>query len=374
MKKIFLLLLLFPIIVFADDNMTSAKSSILMEYSTGKILYENNSKERLAPASMTKIMSMLLIMEKIDNGLLKLDDDVIISENAAKMGGSQIFLSANSKMKVNELLKGVAIASGNDAVVALAEKTYGSVDKFVAKMNEKANELGLINTQFKNPHGLDEDGHYSCSYDMAIMARELIKHESILNYTKIYEEYLTKEDGSKTWLVNTNKLVRFYDGVDGLKTGYTTNAMYCLVATAKKEDLRFITVVMGEPDNDTRTKDTANLLNYAFNNYQLNKIIKKNQKVDYIINNKTIKNKYYVYTKEDLNDVVEINSDTYYGKPYISYEELNYPIKKNTVVGYLKYKINDDIISVPLIVKEDIKKSTFIDYFKHNFKVIFGIA
>ena len=150
--------------------------------------------------------------------------------------------------------------------------------------------------------------------------------------------------------------------------------MYCLVATAKKEDLRFITVVMGEPDNDTRTKDTANLLNYAFNNYQLNKIIKKNQKVDYIINNKTIKNKYYVYTKEDLNDVVEINSDTYYGKPYISYEELNYPIKKNTVVGYLKYKINDDIISVPLIVKEDIKKSTFIDYFKHNFKVIFGIA
>ena len=374
MKKIFLLLLLFPIIVFADDNMTSAKSSILMEYSTGKILYENNSKERLAPASMTKIMSMLLIMEKIDNGLLKLDDDVIISENAAKMGGSQIFLSANSKMKVNELLKGVAIASGNDAVVALAEKTYGSVDKFVAKMNEKANELGLINTQFKNPHGLDEDGHYSCSYDMAIMARELIKHESILNYTKIYEEYLTKEDGSKTWLVNTNKLVRFYDGVDGLKTGYTTNAMYCLVATAKKEDLRFITVVMGEPDNDTRTKDTANLLNYAFNNYQLNKIIKKNQKVDYIINNKTIKNKYYVYTKEDLNDVVEINSDTHYGKPYISYEELNYPIKKNTVVGYLKYKINEDIISVPLIVKEDIKKSTFIDYFKHNFKVIFGIA
>jgi len=374
MKKIFLLLLLFPIIVFADDNMTSAKSSILMEYSTGKILYENNSKERLAPASMTKIMSMLLIMEKIDNGLLKLDDDVIISENAAKMGGSQIFLSANSKMKVNELLKGVAIASGNDAVVALAEKTYGSVDKFVAKMNEKANELGLINTQFKNPHGLDEDGHYSCSYDMAIMARELIKHESILNYTKIYEEYLTKEDGSKTWLVNTNKLVRFYDGVDGLKTGYTTNAMYCLVATAKKEDLRFITVVMGEPDNDTRTKDTANLLNYAFNNYQLNKIIKKNQKVDYIINNKTIKNKYYVYTKEDLNDVVEINSDINYGKPYITYEELNYPIKKNTVVGYLKYKINDDIISVPLIVKEDIKKSTFIDYFKHNFKVIFGIA
>ena len=374
MKKFFfLIVLLFPIIVFADQNMTSAKSSILMEYKTGKILYENNSKERLAPASMTKIMSMLLIMEQIDSGKLKLDDEVLISENASKMGGSQIFLSANSKMKVNELLKGVAIASGNDAVVALAEKTYGSIDKFVAKMNEKAKELGLINTNFKNPHGLDEDGHYSCSYDMAIMARELISHESILNYTKIYEEYLTKEDGSKTWLVNTNKLVRFYEGVDGLKTGYTTNAMYCLTATAKKDDLRFIVVVMGEPDNDTRTKDTANLLNYAFNSYQLNKIIKKNQKVDVLKNNKTIKNKYYVYTAVDLDDVVEINSEVDYGNPYITYEDLDYPIKKNSVVGYLKYQTNNDILSVPLIVKEDIKLATFKDYFVINLKRLFGI-
>ena len=374
MKKFFfLIVLLFPIIVFADQNMTSAKSSILMEYKTGKILYENNSKERLAPASMTKIMSMLLIMEQIDSGKLKLDDEVLISENASKMGGSQIFLSANSKMKVNELLKGVAIASGNDAVVALAEKTYGSVDKFVAKMNDKAKELGLINTNFKNPHGLDEDGHYSCSYDMAIMARELIHHESILNYTKIYEEYLTKEDGSKTWLVNTNKLVRFYEGVDGLKTGYTTNAMYCLTATAKKDDLRFIVVVMGEPDNDTRTKDTANLLNYAFNSYQLNKIIKKNQKVDVLKNNKTIKNKYYVYTALDLDDVVEINSEVDYGNPYITYEDLDYPIKKNSVVGYLKYQTNNDILSVPLIVKEEIKLATFKDYFLINLKRLFGI-
>ena len=367
------MLLFFPIVIFADQNMTSAKSSILMEYKTGKILYENNTKERLAPASMTKIMSMLLIMEQIDSGKLKLDDEVLISENAAKMGGSQIFLSAGSKMKVNELLKGVAIASGNDAVVALAEKTHGSVDKFVIKMNEKANDLGLINTNFKNPHGLDEEGHYSCAYDMAVMARELINHESILNYTKIYEEYLTKEDGSKTWLVNTNKLVRFYDGVDGLKTGYTTQAEYCLTATAKKDDLRFIVVVMGEPDNDTRTKDTANLLNYAFNSYQLNKIIKKDQKVDVLKNNKTIKNKYYVYTALDLDDVVEINSDVSYSNPYITYEDLDYPIKKNSIVGYLKYQTNNDILSVPLIVKEDVKIATFKDYFIMNLKRLLGI-
>ena len=344
-----------------------------MEYSTGKVLYENNSKERLAPASMTKIMSMILIMEAIDNGKLSLDDEVLISSNAAKMGGSQIFLEANTKMKVNELLKGVAIASGNDAVVALAEKTYGSVDKFVSKMNEKASELGLINTQFKNPHGLDEDGHYSCSYDMAIMARELIKHEKILDYTKIYEEYLTKPDGSKTWLVNTNKLVRFYEGVDGLKTGYTTNAMYCITATAKKDNLRFITVVMGEPDNDTRTKDTANLLNYAFNTYRLNNLVKANKRVGVINDNKIINNHYYLYTKEDLNDVIEINNEVNYSKPYIVYEELSYPIKKGSVVGYLKYKTDNEILSVPLIVKEDIKKASYLDYIKRNLKIAFGI-
>ncbi|MBO4245859.1 MAG: D-alanyl-D-alanine carboxypeptidase [Bacilli bacterium] len=354
--------------------MTSAKSSILMEYETGKILYENNAKERLAPASMTKIMSLLLIMEQIDSGKLKLDDEVLISDKAASMGGSQIYLAANTKMKVNELLKGVAIASANDAVVALAEKTYGSVDKFVAKMNEKANELGLINTVFKNPHGLDEEGHYSCSYDMAIMARELIKHERILEYTKIYEEYLNKPDGSKSWLVNTNKLVRFYEGVDGLKTGYTTNALYCLTATAKKNNLRFITVLMGEENADVRTTDTANLLNYAFNSFKLNNLIKKDQVVGAIKDNKTVKNKYNLYTKEDLNDVLEINDEVTYQKPYIDYEDLTYPIKKNTVVAYLKYKTsNNEILSVPLIVKEDIKKANYKDLVFKNFKLFLGI-
>ena len=345
-----------------------------MEYETGKILYENNSKERLAPASMTKIMSLILIMEQIDSGKLKLDDEVLISKNAASMGGSQIYLAENTKMKVNELIKGVAIASANDAVVALAEKTYGSVDKFVSKMNEKSSELGLINTNFKNPHGLDEDGHYSCSYDMAIMARELIKHERILDYTKIYEEHLNKSDGSKSWLVNTNKLVRFYEGVDGLKTGYTTNALYCITATAKKNGIRFITVLMGEENADTRTTDTANLLNYAFNSYKLNNIIKKDQVVGVIKNNKTIKDKYYLYTKENLNDVYEINEEVTYQKPYIDYEDLDYPIKKGTIVAYLKYKSsNNEILSVPLIIKEDIKKASYRDYFFKNFKLFFGI-
>lgn len=371
MKKILLLiLLLLPTFIYADENMTSAKSSLLMEYSTGKILYENNSTERLAPASMTKMMSMLLIMESIDSGHISLEDEVIISENASKMGGSQIFLETGSKMKVNELLKGVAIASGNDAVVALAEKTYGTVDKFVDKMNDKAKNLGLINTHFMNPHGLDEDNHYSCAHDMAIIARELISHEQILNYSKIYEEYLNHPDGSKTWLVNTNKLVRFYEGVDGLKTGYTGNAKYCLTATAKKNNIRFITVVMGEESNEIRTKDTVNLLNYAFSTFKVKNIIKKDTLVDTIKVKKSIKNKYPVYTKEDLNEVVDINEEEIKYQKSIEYNDLTLPISKNTTIGYLKYQTEKDIIKVPLIVKEGIKKANYFDYWLNNLKII----
>ncbi len=373
-KKIILIIILIisiPLFCKAEDeNMTSAKSSILMEYQTGKILYENNSKEKLAPASMTKIMSMLLIMEMIDNDKLNYEDEVIISERAASMGGSQIFLSTGSKIKVLELLKGVAIASGNDAVVALAEKTYGSVENFVKKMNDKASELNLVNTVFKNPHGLDEEGHYSCAYDMALIARELIKHEDILTFTKIYEEYLTREDGSKTWLVNTNKLVRFYEGVDGLKTGFTTEAKYCLTATAKRNDMRYITVVMGEETSDIRSKDTATLLNYGFNNFKGNMIIKKDTIVDRIKFNKSIKTSYNIYTYEDLIDVIEINEEIKNTDYEIVYNDYKLPVKKGDIIGYVKFKTKDDIIKVPIGPKEDIKKANIFDYLKRNIKII----
>lgn len=373
-KKIILIIILIisiPLFCKAEDeNMTSAKSSILMEYQTGKILYENNSKEKLAPASMTKIMSMLLIMEMIDNDKLNYEDEVIISERAASMGGSQIFLSTGSKIKVLELLKGVAIASGNDAVVALAEKTYGSVENFVKKMNDKASELNLVNTVFKNPHGLDEEGHYSCAYDMALIARELIKHEDIITFTKIYEEYLTREDGSKTWLVNTNKLVRFYEGVDGLKTGFTTEAKYCLTATAKRNDMRYITVVMGEETSDIRSKDTATLLNYGFNNFKGNMIIKKDTIVDRIKFNKSIKTSYNIYTYEDLIDVIEINEEIKNTDYEIVYNDYKLPVKKGDIIGYVKFKTKDDIIKVPIGPKEDIKKANIFDYLKRNIKII----
>lgn len=215
MKKIFIILLitilLLPLnLVKAEENLNlaeSAKSAILMEVSTGEIIFEKNSHEKLAPASMTKIMGMLLVIESIEKGVISWDEMVTVSENASGMGGSQILLSTGEKMSVRDLFKGVAIASGNDAMVALAEKIAGTEDLFVNMMNKRAKELGLKNTNFKNSHGLDEANHYSTAYDKAIISRELVKHEEVLKYTSIYEEYLRADTDEKVWLVNTNKVV-----------------------------------------------------------------------------------------------------------------------------------------------------------------------
>ena len=255
MKKLILLFLCcsFLMVGKAADLTNGAQAAILIEPTTNTILYELNKDEQRAPASMTKIMTMLLIMEAVDDGRVSLDDLVPISKNAASMGGSQVFLQENMQIKLSELVKSVAVASGNDAAVALAEYIAGSTDEFVNMMNQKVSDLGLVNTHFENVHGLDSDNHYSSAYDMSQIALELLKHEKILDYTSLYEDYLVKPDGTKTWLVNTNKLVRFYSGVDGLKTGFTSKAMYCLTATAKKNNIRFLTVVMGEPSGEYQT-------------------------------------------------------------------------------------------------------------------------
>ena len=225
MKKflslILITLFLFPSVILADEEKIenemnksneivlgkNAKSAILIEASTGEILYQNNQDERLEPASMTKMMSMLLILESIDKGIIKWDDIVTVSENASSMGGSQILLETNEKMSVSDLFKGIAVASGNDAVVAMAEKIAGTEEGFVNMMNEKAKELGLKNTNFKNPHGLTAANHYSSAYDMAMIAKELVKYDKLFEYTSIYEDYLRKGTNKEIWLVNTNKVV-----------------------------------------------------------------------------------------------------------------------------------------------------------------------
>ncbi|MEW9669666.1 D-alanyl-D-alanine carboxypeptidase family protein [Ammoniphilus sp. 3BR4] len=293
-KKVALLiammLCLLPVSSFAQESAIdlapNAKSAILIEVDTGTVIYEKNSHEKLPPASITKVMTMLLIMEAIDRGELKLTDKVRTSEYAASMGGSQIFLEPGEMMSVDEMLKGIAIASGNDASVAMAEHLAGTEEAFVSKMNQKVKELGLKNTNFANTNGLPSTNHFSTAYDIAMMSRELLKHEEITKYTSLYQDYLRKESNRPFWLVNTNKLVRFYPGADGLKTGYTSEAKFCLTATAKRDNMRIVAVVMGEPDSKTRNKEITQMFDYAFSQYQSFPLVKKGEVVTQVEVNK----------------------------------------------------------------------------------------
>ena len=225
-----------------------AKSAILVEASTHKVLYESDSNTKRSPASMTKIMTLLLTMESLEKGNIKLTDKVNISKHAASMGGTQIFVEEGNKVDVKTLIKGMAIASANDAAVAISEYIGGTESSFVHLMNKRAKELGCKNTNFKNPHGLDEEGHYTTAYDLSLIAIELLKHPNILKYTSTYEDYIDVS-GNNHWLVNTNKLVKFYSGIDGLKTGYTSKAGYCLTATMEKNNMRLISIVIGESNS-----------------------------------------------------------------------------------------------------------------------------
>lgn len=348
-----------------------SKSAVLIEPSTNTLIYDLNKDERLAPASMTKLMTMLLIMESIDEGKINLDDKVLISKNAASMGGSQVFLEENSEIEVEQLLKGIAIASGNDAAVAMAEYIAGNTEEFVNMMNNKVKELGLKNTNFVNVHGLDAENHYSSAYDMSQIAIELLKYEKILEYTSLYEEYLVKPDGTKTWLVNTNKLVRFYEGVDGLKTGFTTNAKYCLTATGKKNNIRFITVVMGVDTSEHRSVDTTSMLNYGFTNYKLNGIINKDDIVGEIDIKKGVVNKGSVSTIRNVYDLVKQNQDKNYSF-VMNLNKITAPVTKGDVVGSME--IIDDsgkvIDIVEVVINESIDKHNFFTLFIENFKNI----
>ena len=377
MKKIFLFLISFsmfvPLVKGEEDLAPNSKSAILIESTTAEVLYQKNVHEKLPPASMTKIMSMLLIMEAIDSGKIKMDDYVIISDNASSMGGSQIFLQTGSKMKVFELLKGVAVASGNDAVVALSEKIAGTESKFVDLMNKRVKELGLKNTNFKNSHGLDDTDHYSTAYDMAMIAKELVKHERILEFTKIYEEYLNKPDGSSTWLVNTNRLVRFYDGMDGLKTGFTGAAGYCLTSTAKRNNLRLISVVMKVDTSDKRTNDTVKLLNYGFNGYKINLIKDKKASIGKLKIENGKKESVDLKLLEDITELSKVTDEIKIYTFNVKTKKIKAPTKIGDIVGNLEIIHNNKVVrTVPLTVTEDVKKANIFNMLFRNFKVLIG--
>lgn len=344
----------------------------MIEQDTGAILFNKNPHEKLPPASMTKIMTLLLIMEAIDKGSLSLDEKVRVSENAASMGGSQIFLEAGEEMSVTDLLKGIAIASANDASVALAERIAGSEQAFVKEMNDKAKSLGLENTNFKNTSGLPAEDHYSTAYDMAMMSRELLKYEKITEFTSIYEDYLRKDTDKEFWLVNTNKLVRFYPEVDGLKTGYTSEAKYCLTATAKKDDMRVIAVVLGYESSKARNAAVSSMLDYAFNQFETEKLYEKGEVITKITTLKGDRKKTNIITASPISLIhkkgQKLENLT---TEYELIDDINLPIKQGDRVGTLLIKNGEEIITEsPLTVEHPIDKASFFTLMKRSLQEV----
>lgn len=333
------------VVVFAEGNTDlglNAKSAILMEESTGNILYENNPDERLPIASVTKVMTMLLIMEAVDSGKINLDDMVTVSENAMSYGGSTMFLETGEQLTVNDMLKGIAVASANDGCVAMAEHLAGNESAFVDIMNEKAKELGMENTHFMNTNGLDEDDHYSSARDVAIMSRELMKHETIFNYTSIWMDTLR---GGKFQLANTNKLIRFYDGANGLKTGSTSKALCCLSAAAKRNDMQLIAVVLGAPTSAERFASAKSLLDYGFANYAVNTQITAGDEVQKIAVEKGVDKEVGVVAGDSCSTLVKKGQEDNITKEIKIDETITAPIEAGQKIGTMTISRDGEVIA-----------------------------
>ena len=376
MKKIIITIFILLIIikcdyVSAEINLDlKSKSAIMIEESSKKILFEKDAHEKMAPASMTKIMTLLLVAEAISDNRISLDQEVTASEYAVSMGGSQVYLEANSKYKISELIKAVGIGSANDAAVVLAEVVGGTVENFVAMMNNKAKELGLTDTNFKNPHGLDEANHYSTAYDMAMIASELVKYDFILDVTSTYEDHFTHPNGNSIWLVNTNSLIRFYDGVDGLKTGFTTEAGYCLTATKKVDDMRILTVTMNAETKDDRNSDTIKLMESAFSMYNVKKVIDKNNSLGKTFVNKSTQKYVNYYLEDDAKLLLTKDTRDIKYDYKINVDNLTAPLKAGDVVGKLKLTYDNESVEYNIIINENVKKANYFETLYSYFKDI----
>lgn len=346
----------------------SAKSALLMEAKTGEILYSKNEDEKASPASVTKVMTLLLAMEAIRDGRVSPEDNVCISSNAASMGGSQVFLEEGEYMSLRELIKCAVIASANDAALAIAEHVSGSEGAFVAAMNNRAKELKMENTSFENVTGLDDTvtEHYTTARDIAIMSRELIKYDMILEYSSLWQDTIR---GGEFTLTNTNRLVRYYDGCTGLKTGSTDKAGYCISASAKRGGVELIAVIMGAPTRDKRNADARALLDFGFSNFTLYEVPEK--AIERLSVLRGTKDSTVIYSsafsalikKKDLKNVELI-----YDIP----KELNAPLADGDKIGSITYKISDEIIGTSdIYVRESIEKISFIDVFLRIIKCIF---
>ncbi|GAA0780203.1 D-alanyl-D-alanine carboxypeptidase family protein [Hathewaya limosa] len=350
-----------------------ARSALLIEPSTGKILFEKNKDEQYAPASVTKVMTMLLTMEAVDSGKIKLKDKVTVSENAKKMGGSTMLLDTGEVRTVEELLKGVGIASGNDAAVALGEYLAGSEDAFVQKMNKRANELGMKNTTFKNCTGLPIEGHKSTANDISKMSMELLKHPQILKYTGTYMETISEGRKSPIELVNHNKLVRFFKGCDGLKTGFTNEAKYCISATATKNHVRMLCVIMGAPTYKIRNRDASALMNYGFSKFEYKNVIKKDSEIEKVVFNKKGDKYLIAKAKDEFSIALERGKDNKIEKKTILNKKKQY--KKGEEIGRCDILLNGKVCgSVKVYSDRDIRVGNFLNELKDNLIKMFDNA
>ncbi|MBQ3115637.1 MAG: D-alanyl-D-alanine carboxypeptidase [Clostridia bacterium] len=353
---------------FADQTFDiKSKSAYLCDGISGSVIYAKNENERLPIASMCKIMTLLLSFEEIDNGNLKLDEQIVVSSNASGMGGSQVFLEANASYSAGELIKGIVVASANDACVAMAERISGTEQAFIEKMNNRASELGMTNTNFVNCTGLQKPGQYSSAKDVAKMFCELIKHQDYFRFSRIWTDRITHPNDRITEISNTNKLVRFYQGCDGGKTGYTAEAGHCLSACATRNGVRLISVVISAPDSKTRFKEVSSMFNYGFANFT-NKLVVDNQKI-LDVEVKVLGGKkdrievvperpYYIFSP--INQKVSVECDF---KPII---KVVAPINKGDVVGQLLiFKDGIQVDAINVLSNECVLKKTYFDYIKN---------
>lgn len=343
------------------------KSALLMDFNSGKVIYEKNANEKLPPASITKIMVLILTMEALEDGRINLDDNVSISENASSMGGSQVYLEPKGVNSVEELLKAICLRSANDAAVAMGEHIAGSEELFLEQMNTKSNALGMDNTNFKNLTGLPDEEHYTTAYDIALMGRELISHQSIHKWLSMWMTTIMvgKDKDVEQELVNTNKLIRFYPGSNGIKTGFTQEAGYCLAASATRENSTFISVILGSKSSQQRNEDSKKLLDYAFANYESLKVYNKDDIVGNVIIEKGKEKQAQVKIKEDINVLIKKGESKEINKKVNIYKSVKAPIIEGQKVGEIEIKLDKKtLIKEDLTIEDKIKKANVITIFK----------
>ncbi|WP_302133220.1 D-alanyl-D-alanine carboxypeptidase family protein [Thomasclavelia spiroformis] len=378
-KKLLIFLLIISLLpitnlqAIENDITPNASGAILIDADSKQILYDKNADKKLFPASTTKIMTMIIMFEAINNKKISFDDQVTTSKYAASMGGSQVYLEEGENMSLEDMFKSIAIASANDASVAVSEYIAGSTNKFVEMMNQKAKELNLKNTHFENVTGLHDNNHYTCPYDLAMMASYLIKigGNKLLSVTSLYDSYIREDTKQSFWLVNTNKLLKLYDGVDGLKTGYTKEAGYCLVTTAKRDGQRLVGVVMKESEPKKRNEEMCDLLDYGFNNYKREIIYKKDSIIEKHVVDKMDNLTINVVCKEDIAYIkAKANDQKYTTK--IVYKDNLLPVKKGDIVATLTVLCDDkEITSYNLYSDNDVEKATYFSKLIKTFKLLF---